>query len=259
MRIGTWLRSCVGGLAPRRHPALLAAVVFAWLLAVVPLAPAFAQTPPATPAPTTAPAQSTQIRLSCGPHSGLPDVVLDVPNLSVEQIKITVDKLLVELNLDASLANLVELHAGLKVSVDKIDITITGVKAEVHLTVCLDNVKQIITKALQTIDQNPQLLQGLLNSVTNLLSTTVNSLGQTVLRTVDSVGNILERTVDSAATIIGQTVAGNISSLQVISQTVNAAGQTVKQVKDTSGAIIEVTLDAAGNVISSRVVTQGGV
>ncbi len=270
MRIRSWLESHVSGVAaPRRRPALLAAIVVAWLLAIVPLAPAFAQTPPATPAP-----QSTQVKLSCGPNSAIPDVVLDVPNLSVDEISVVVDKLAADLNLDAKVASLVQIHAGLTVSVDKVQITIKGIKVEVHLTVCLDNVRQIVTAALQTLNQNPQLVTALLNTVNNavntvggvvnnavstlgpILSTTLNSLGQTVNRTIDTLGNIVEQTVSTAGAVLGQTVVAALSSLPVLSQTVDAAGQTVKQVQDTTGAVIELVQDAAGNFVSSRVITK---
>lgn len=189
-------------------------------------------------------------------QSGEADVVLDVPRLAVEELTLEVDKLAAHLSLDARVSSLLKLTAGVDLTTDRISLTIKGVEAEAHLRVRLDDVVTIVDRTLTTLDRNPQLLTGLLNTVGNVLNQTVNSLGQTVTRVVDSTGNILERTLDSAGTIVNQQVLGNVSSLPVISETKNAAGQTVRQVRDSSGAVIEVVLDSAGKVLSTRVVSQ---
>ena len=185
-----------------------------------------------------------------------PDVVLDVPNLTVQELNLDVENLRAHVSLDTRLATLLNLSAGVDLSTDKITLSITGVQAELHLRVRLDNVAKIVDRTLTTLDHNPQLLQGLLSTTSGLLSQSVNTLGQTVIRTVDSTGNIVERTIDSNGNVISQTVTGNVSNLPVVSETKNPAGQTVRQVRDTSGAVIEVVLDAAGKVLSTRVISQ---
>ena len=72
--------------------------------------------------------------------SGDPDVLLDVPNLSVEEINLEVQNLRVHVALDARLANLLQLSAGADASIDSVKLTIRGVRAEVLLKVRLDNV-----------------------------------------------------------------------------------------------------------------------
>jgi len=227
--------------------------------------------------------------------SGDPDVLLDVPNLSVEEITLKVKNLRARVSLDARLANLLQLTAGADVGIDEVDLTIKGVRAEVLLKVRLDNVAAIIDRTLTTSDRNPQILERLLQSVDNtvdtvggvantalqpggvvdrtvgtvgqtlnnvtqpggLLSTTVNTLGQTVQRVVDRSGNIVERTLDTAGTVVGQRTVGNVSTLtRQGTDTTNSAGQIVRRVTDTTGAVIELTLDTAGKVINSRVISQ---
>jgi hypothetical protein len=215
--------------------------------------------------------------------TGDPDVLLDVPNLSVDEITLDVENLRARVSLDARLANLLQLTAGADVGIDKVKLTIKGVRAEVLLKVRLDNVAAIIDRTLTTIDRNPQILERLLQSVdttvgtvggvantalgpggavsnltapNGLLSQTVNTLGQTVQRTVDRAGNLVERTVDTAGKVVNQKTVGNVSSLSVLSETTNTAGQVLRRVTDTSGAVIELTLDAAGKVVNSRVVSQ---
>ena len=182
--------------------------------------------------------------------------MLDVPNLTVQELNLDVESLRAHVSLDTRLATLLNLSAGVDLSTDKITLSITGVQAELHLRVRLDNVAKIVDRTLTTLDHNPQLLQGLLSTTSGLLSQSVNTLGQTVIRTVDSTGNIVERTIDSNGNVISQTVTGNVSNLPVVSETKNPAGQTVRQVRDTSGAVIEVVLDAAGKVLSTRVISQ---
>jgi hypothetical protein len=94
--------------------------------------------------------------------SGDPDVLLDVPNLSVDEITLDVENLRAKVSLDARLANLLSLSAGADVGIDKVKLTIKGVKAEVLLKVRLDNVAAIIDRTLTTIDRNPQILERLL-------------------------------------------------------------------------------------------------
>lgn len=206
--------------------------------------------------------------------SGDPDVLLDVPNLSVDEITLDVENLRAKVSLDARLANLLSLTAGADVGIDKVKLQIKGVKAEVLLKVRLDNVAAIIDRTLTTIDRNPEILTRLLQSVDNtvgtvgnvaqtalqpggLLSQTVNTLGQTVQRTVDATGNIVEKTLDTTGRVVNSSTVGNVSSLRVLSENRNSTGQIVRRVQDTAGAVIEVTLDAAGKVIGSKVLSQG--
>jgi hypothetical protein len=264
------------------------------------------QTPRPTPSPVapvrplspedTRRQQEASERRRQAAASGDPDVLLDVPNLSVDEITLKVKNLRARVSLDARLANLLQLTAGADVGIDEVDLTIKGVKAEVLLKVYLDNVAAIIDRTLTTIDRNPQILERLLQSVDNtvgtvggvantalqpggvadnavsavgntlnnltqpngLLSQTVNSLGQTVQRVVDRSGVVVERTLDAAGTILNQRSLGSLTDLgaTVLNETTNTAGQTIRRVRDTSGAVIELTLDQAGRVVNSRVVNQ---
>lgn len=208
--------------------------------------------------------------------TGDPDVLLDVPNLSVDEITLEVENLRAKVSLDARLANLLQLTAGADVTIDKVKLTIKGVKAEVLLKVRLDNVASIIDRTLTTIDRNPQILERLLTTVDNtvgtvgsvantalqpggVLSQTINTLGQTVQRTLDTTGNLVEKTLDTTGKVVNQRTLGSVldtaaSGLRVINETTNNAGQTVRRLQDASGGIVEVTLDSAGKIVNSRIV-----
>src|SRR5687768_7339237 len=79
------------------------------------------------------------------------DVVLEVPELSVDSIGLQVDNLRAHLSLDAEVASLVMLTAGVDVSIDQVFVEITGVVAEAYLYVDLDNVAVIVDRALTTL------------------------------------------------------------------------------------------------------------
>jgi hypothetical protein len=94
-----------------------------------------------------------------------PDVLLDVPVLKVEEITLTVEGLRAHVAVLAELADLVKLSVGADVELDKVELTIKGVEAQALLKVRLEQVRAILDKALTTIGENPEILQGLVRTV----------------------------------------------------------------------------------------------
>jgi methyl-accepting chemotaxis protein len=191
--------------------------------------------------------QSTPLAQQVSQSGQQPDVLLDVPNLSVESITLEVDNLQAHIALDARLANLLKLTAGADVSIDKVKLDIKGVQATATLVVRLENVRAIIERTLQTLDNNPQLVTQLLSTVDN----TVNTVGGVANNAVGTVGGIA-----SSALRTGQVLDLAKSGLTTVSQTVNGTGQTVRRVRDSAGQLHEVVTDTAGRIVSSRRVTQ---
>jgi hypothetical protein len=176
-----------------------------------------------------------------------PDVLLDIPNLSVEEITLEVNNLQAHIALDARLANLLKLTAGADASIDNVKLTIKGVRAQATLIVRLDNVRAIIERTLQTLDNNPQIIQGLLSTVDNTVNT-VGGVANNAVGTVGTFGTTLLRS--------GQLLNLGAAGLTEVSRTMNASGQTVRRVRDTTGRLLEVTTDAANRIISSRSIPQ---
>jgi hypothetical protein len=85
-------------------------------------------------------------------------VYLNVPNLSVDEIKLTVDNLTAHVDLNVKLSSLLAISAGVDVSINKVELDIKGVKAELELDVRLGNIAKILDRALTTLDRNPDLL-----------------------------------------------------------------------------------------------------
>ena len=99
------------------------------------------------------------------------DVILEVPELSVDSIGLTVSNVKAHVALDANAMNFVQITAGVDVGIRKVQLGITGVLAEAYLYVDLDNVARIVDRVVKTLDRNPEILTQVLKTV----DTTVNA------------------------------------------------------------------------------------
>jgi hypothetical protein len=93
------------------------------------------------------------------------DVILEVPELSVDSIGLTVSNIKAHVSLDANAMNLVQITAGVDVGIKKVQLGIVGVYAEVYLYADLDNVARIVDRVVQTLDRNPKILTQVLAAV----------------------------------------------------------------------------------------------
>jgi hypothetical protein len=199
-----------------------------------------------------------------------PDVLLDVPDVSVEEISFELDNLRAHLSLDAKVANLVQLNAGVDLGIDRVKLLIKGVHAEALLKVRLKHVADIVDRALTTIDRNPQIISQLLSTVEKtvttvgdvaktalapggLLSQTVNTLGQTVQHVVDTTGRIVERTLDTTGQLVTAKPVGDLKTLKLIAETKDASGNTIREVEDGAGNVIKYIVDPHGKVLDVHV------
>lgn len=196
----------------------------------------------ATPALAQNSESQTLDYLSNVPADQQPDVLLDVPNLSVEEITLEVENVEARLSLDAKVANLVQLRAGADVSIGNVNLTIKGVEAQLALVVRLDNVRAIVERTLTTLDENPQLIETLGNTLNNTVSTT----GDVVNNTVGTVGDLTNGLLQQ-----GQILDLASSGLSVVNETVNSAGETVQRLRSSDGGLYEVVTDTTGRIIRS--------
>jgi len=185
--------------------------------------------------------------LNAAPGDKQPDVVLDIPDLSVEEINLEVKGLEAHVALDAQLASLLHLTAGADARLDSVKIGIKGVHAQAALIVRLDNVRAIIERTLQTLDKNPAII----TQVTGTLNNAVGVAGGVVNNTVNTVGDLTKSVLRSGAVL---DVAR--SGLSVVNQTVNSAGQTVQRLRANDGTLYDVVTDTAGRITSSTRVSS---
>jgi hypothetical protein len=91
--------------------------------------------------------------------------VLEIPELAVDSIGLTVKDVKAHVSLDANAMNLVQVTAGVDVGIKQVQLGIVGVLAEAYLYVDLDNVAKIVNRVVQTLDRNPQILTQVLKTV----------------------------------------------------------------------------------------------
>ena len=105
-----------------------------------------------------APAQDQQ------PASGPPDLTLDVPSLGVEELNLDVENLRARISLHAELADMVKLSVGVEADVDKAKLEAQGGEARLLLKAGLDNVRAILIQARDALDNNPGIIDDLLQA-----------------------------------------------------------------------------------------------
>ncbi|MFE9391507.1 hypothetical protein ACFYMN_19365, partial [Streptomyces sp. NPDC006784] len=113
-----------------------------------------------------------------------PDVLLDVPQLRVEEIDLQVEDLQARVSLQAEVLDLLKLNVGADVSLGRVELDIKGVEAQALLKVRLDNVAAIVGRVLSTIDRNPQILE----QVTSGVGSAAESLGSGAGKAVGELG-----------------------------------------------------------------------
>ena len=103
------------------------------------------------------------------------DVLLDVPELEVDRISLTVRGLRAHVSILAELAGLVNLQVGVDARLDEVELEIEGVRAKVLLKVRLDEVRAILNHALNTLAEHPEILRALTRALNELVDGLVGS------------------------------------------------------------------------------------
>lgn len=153
-----------------------------------------------------------------------PDVLLDVPELHVEEISLHVENLQARVSLSAEVLDLLKLNVGADVSLGRVELDIKGVQAQALLKVRLDNVADMVGRVLSTVDAHPQILERL----TSGLDSAAESLGSGAGRVA---GELAEGAGDAVRDVGG------------------SAGKAVREVSDGAGKAVREVGDGAGEVV----------
>ena len=86
------------------------------------------------------------------------DVVLDIPVLNVEELNLEVEELRAHISARAELAGFLNIDIGVSAYVDKVKLHVKGIEAQVQLKVKLERILGSVDRALEAIDNNPQIL-----------------------------------------------------------------------------------------------------
>ena len=222
---------------------------------------------------TVQPSATTSTTASAGETgilTGPPDVHLNVPKLSVGRIELDVDELSANLNLNAQVANLVTLNAGVALSVQKVNITIADVDAQLVLDVRLGHLVDIVNRVFQSLDLNP-LLIGALNNVTGIVDSVIGEVdsllgtitrgGSTLSFIVDNLGNIVQQVVKTAGQAPVSSIVGNYlqnMTFTGVEQTLSN-GLVQKQYSYSPlNSLVDIVFNKAGQVVQATVEKKNG-
>lgn len=198
-----------------------------------------------------------------GSASTPPDVWLNVPNLSVGRIELNVDDLRADINLNAQVASLVTLNAGVAVSIQEVNLTIADVEAELELIVRLGHLVDIVNRVFESLDLNPLLISAI-NNVTSLLEPIVGVIdgllgsitqgGTTLNFLIDNLGNIVQE-VGGTSTIVGNYLT-NMTDTGVSKNL--GSGLVQKTFSYTPlNALVDIVFNTAGQVVQAAVQKAG--
>ena len=238
--------------------------------------PAPAANPPTGSVSSTAPTSTpilTPSRTGSTPVSASastpPDVYLNVPNLSVGRIELDVDNLQADINLNANVAKLVTINAGVAVSIQKVNITITDVSAQLELIVRLNHLVDIVNRVFQSLDLNPLLISAA-NNLTSILQPIVGAVdgllgsitqgGTKLSFLVDNLGNIVQQVIGANGSPVSSIVGNYLANMTATGATQQLQNGLTQKTYSYSplNALVNIVFNTAGQVVQATVVKQSG-
>lgn len=170
------------------------------------------------------------------------------------------ENLSADINLNAQVANLVQINAGVAVGIKKVNLTIADVDANLELTVRLGHLADIVSRVFQSLDLNPSLISDIVGNVTDSLGTIVGAVdgllgtitqgGSTLSFLVDNLGNLVQE-VNGVSTIVGN-YASNMTATGVVT---NLSGGLVQKQFSYSplDSLVNIVFNQAGQVVQATV------
>lgn len=202
--------------------------------------------------------------------SAPPDVYLNVPTLSVGLIELDVDNLQADINLNAAVAGLVTLNAGVALSIQKVNLTIQNIDAQLELVVRLGNLVSIVNRVFESLDLNPLLLSAI-NGVGGVLTAVVGAVdgllgsitqgGTTLSFLVDNLGNIVQEVAGTNGTTVVSSIVGNyLTNMTYTGVSETLSGGLVQKTYSYSplNALVNIVFNTAGQVVQATVAQATG-
>ncbi|MGC2997330.1 hypothetical protein ACPF8X_02730 [Streptomyces sp. G35A] len=177
-----------------------------------------------------------------------PDVFLDVPVLKVDEIDLDVENLRAHVSLQAEVLDLLKLNVGADVALGRVHLGISGVEAQAQLRVRLDNVSNIISRVLTTLDRNPEILHELARGV----GSAVQDVGGGARQAVGELGTGAGRAVRDVGRGAGAAVQDVGRGVGSVAEDVGAgAGRAVQDVGSGAGRAVEDVGGEAGRTVGT--------
>jgi hypothetical protein len=170
--------------------------------------------------------------------SGEPDVLLDVPVLKVDQIRLEVQDLDAAVHVQAEVLDLVKLSVGAQVHLGKVELNIEGVEAQALLKVRLAHITAIIDRVLTTLDRNPELVES--------IGKAVESAGHAVAELGEGGGQAVEDVGEGAGQALPAVGQG---AGEAVSEVGQGAGQALPEVGQGAGQALGEVGQGAGQAL----------
>jgi hypothetical protein len=182
---------------------------------------------------------------------------------------LTVENLQADINLNAKVAGLVTVNAGVQVSVEKINITIADVDVQLELIVRLGHLVDIVERVFESLDLNP-LLIGLINNVTSLVGDVIGAVdgllgsitqgGTTLNFLVDNLGNIVQEVVGGATGGLSQIVGNYKQNMTQVGADKNIGEGLIQKTFEYTalGSLVDIVFNTAGQVVQAVVQKKTG-
>ena len=116
------------------------------------------------------------------------DVILEVPEIKVDKIRINVEDIDARVNLHVKAIDFVQINAGVHVHLDKVEVIIKGVRAEAYLQVRLARVKSILVRVMEMLDNNADMLADVLKPIARGVGHATGEVGKGTKKTLGGVG-----------------------------------------------------------------------
>ena len=198
-----------------------------------------------------------------------PDVYLNVPNLSVGRIELDVDNLQADINLNAQVASLVTINAGVQLSVQKVNITISDIEAELELIVRLGHLVDIVNRVFKSLDLNPLLIDAI-NGVTNVVDSVVGAVdgllgtitqgGTSLSFIVDNLGNIVQQVPGADGSMVSSIVGNYLQNMTFTGETQSLQNGLTQKTYSYSplNSLVNIVFNTAGQVVQATVAKATG-
>jgi hypothetical protein len=175
---------------------------------------------------TTSAGQPAEAQAYTGGHetgghpSTEPDVLLDVPQLRVDEIVLDVEDLRAHVSVQADVLNLLRLSVGADVQPGGVHLEIKGVEAQVLLKVRLDKVAEIINRVLSTSDRNPELVGQIVPS----LGEAAGELGEAAGGALDELGGVAGEVAPGLGSAVTETIGDSTERVGTTAEEATAGG-----------------------------------
>ncbi|MER7078468.1 hypothetical protein [Saccharopolyspora kobensis] len=183
---------------------------------------------------------------AAGRGNAEPDVLLDVPDLRVDEISLEVEDLRAKVSLQAEVLDLVKLNVGADVHLGRVALEIKGVEAQALLKVRLDNVAGILERVLQTIDRNPQILENLTQGLGSAVREVGEGAGSAVRVVGAGAGGAVREVGEGAGEAVRDVGEGAGSAVEYVGE---SAGEAVRDVGEGAGSTVEYAGESAGEAV----------